>query len=261
VRQTAIATLTAWGVLLTGCGAAAPQTEQSQPVPSSERLSSKHPSSEQSAIPAPRLALHTNTARPAQAMLDIPVIAQNPELKNGCEVTSLAMLLQHAGHSVDKMTLARQVKKDPERIVQQNGDIKKWGDPAEGFVGDMTGKKKGFAVYNKPLEELLRHYMGERTVNLTGESYETLLDSVAAGYPVVIWATGDFTPPTEWEYWDSDGKQIVVPFDEHAVLLVGYDETYAYVNDPLTVKKQRRVAHQALKNSWEALGKQAVTYR
>nr|WP_231504265.1 C39 family peptidase [Brevibacillus borstelensis] len=159
------------------------------------------------------------------------------------------------------MTLARQVKKDPEPIVQQNGDIKKWGDPAEGFVGDMTGKKKGFAVYNKPLEELLRHYMGERTVNLTGESYETLLDSVAAGYPVVIWATGDFTPPTEWEYWDSDGKQIVVPFYEHAVLLVGYDETYAYVNDPLTVKKQRRVAHQALKNSWEALGKQAVTYR
>ncbi|MEJ8544442.1 C39 family peptidase [Brevibacillus borstelensis] len=261
MRQKAITILAAWGILLAGCGAAAPETEKFQPVPRNEQQSSQEQNSEQSAIPVPRLTLQTNTATPSKAMLDVPIIAQNPELKNGCEVTSLAMLLRHSGHPVDKMTLARQVKKDPEPIVQQNGDIQKWGDPAEGFVGDMTGKKKGFAVYNKPLEELLRRYLGERTVNLTGASYETLLDSVAAGFPVVIWATGDFTPPTEWEYWDSDGKQIVVPFDEHAVLLVGYDKTHAYVNDPLTARKQRRVAHSALKNSWEALGKQAITYR
>ncbi|MFS0552917.1 hypothetical protein [Brevibacillus sp. 179-C9.3 HS] len=47
--------------------------------------------------------------------------------------------------------------------------------------------------------------------------------------------------PTEWESWYKDGKKVVAPFDEHAVLLVGYDETYAYVNDPLTGIKQRRV--------------------
>jgi uncharacterized protein YvpB len=200
-------------------------------------------------------------ARPARRMLDVPLIKQNPELKYGCEVTSLAMLLRYAGHDVDKLTLARQVRKDKEPLVQHNGNIKQWGDPNKGFVGDMTGKRKGFAVYNKPLEELMRRYMGERTRNLTGKPFDALLDSVAAGKPVVIWATGDFTLPTEWESWHKDGKKIVAPFDEHVVLLVGYDSSYVYVNDPLSGVKQQRVSRQAMKKSWEALGKQALSYR
>lgn len=199
-------------------------------------------------------------ARPAKMILDVPIISQKPELKYGCEVTSLAMLLQYAGQNVDKQLLAEQVKKDPEPLVQTNGDIKEWGDPNKGFVGDITGARKGFAVYNKPLEELLRRYMGERTVNLTGGSYQALLDSVAAGHPVVVWTTGDFRLPTEWESWYKDGKKVVAPFDEHAVLLVGYDEKYAYVNDPLTGVKQRQVPHTSMKTSWEALGKQALSY-
>jgi uncharacterized protein YvpB len=39
------------------------------------------------------------------------------------------------------------------------------------------------------------------------------------------------------------------------------NQRYAYVNDPLSGDKQRRVSHQALKRSWEALGRQAITYR
>lgn len=198
---------------------------------------------------------------PQRKMIDVPIIKQHPELKYGCEVTSLAMLLRHAGYDVDKLTLARQVKKDPEPLVQKNGDITEWGDPNKGFVGDMTGKRKGFAVYNKPLEQLMRQYMGDRTENLTGQPFASLIRSVAEGKPVVVWATGDFTMPTEWESWRKDGKKIVAPFDEHVVLLVGYDPAYVYVNDPLSGVKQQRVTREALKKSWEALGKQALSYR
>jgi uncharacterized protein YvpB len=237
-------------------GCTAPQAGERTPPPRVQSAPAPEQSPYAGASPAA-----PQPPRPTNMILDVPIISQKPELKNGCEVTSLAMLLRYAGRDVDKLTLARQVKKDPEPLVQKNGDIKEWGDPNKGFVGDMTGKRKGFAVYNKPLEELLRRYMGERTVNLTGRTYQALLDSVAARRPVVIWTTGDFTLPTEWERWHKDGRPIAAPFDEHVVLLVGYDQRYAYVNDPLSGDKQRRVSHQALKRSWEALGRQAITYR
>ncbi|MDF2792158.1 MAG: hypothetical protein K0S80_5260, partial [Neobacillus sp.] len=48
-------------------------------------------------------------------IVDVPHIQQMPELQRGCEVTSLAMLLQYAGVSVDKMTLASEITTIPFR--------------------------------------------------------------------------------------------------------------------------------------------------
>jgi hypothetical protein len=48
---------------------------------------------------------------PRVGLIDVPIACQLPQLKNGCEVTSLSMLLGWAGVHVDKMTLAAQVAK------------------------------------------------------------------------------------------------------------------------------------------------------
>src|SRR5574342_673296 len=100
-------------------------------------------------------------------MMDVPLINQNPELKYGCEVTSLTMMLNYAGVKVNKMELYRKVKKDGDPIRRSNnGDILRWGNPHEGFVGDMTGRNAGYAVFDKPIERLVNEYLPGRAVNL-----------------------------------------------------------------------------------------------
>ncbi|MNJ01113.1 hypothetical protein D3C73_1606400 [compost metagenome] len=47
---------------------------------------------------------------------------------------------------------------------------------------------------------------------------------------------------------------------EHAVLLVGYDDQYVYVNDPWTGKKQFAVDRQQFLETWDVMGRQALSY-
>jgi uncharacterized protein YvpB len=206
---------------------------------------------------------HNSTVQsaPKKVILDVPIIAQNPELKYGCEVTSLTMLLQYAGVQVNKMRLADELPKDNDPVVKtKSGNITRWGDPHDGFVGDITGRNMGYAVFDKPMEKLMRRYLPDRTVNLTGQSFDSVLQQVKKGKPVVVWTTGDFKLPDRWESWKHGSEQIQTPLDLHAVVLVGYDADHLYVNDPLTGKKAHKINRKSFIDSWIALGKQALSY-
>ena len=195
-----------------------------------------------------------------EIILDVPLIKQNPELKFGCEVTSTAMMLQYAGVSVNKMELYHKVKKDPDPLVESNGNIMSWGNPADGFVGDMTGKAKGYAVFDQPIEALINEYLDGKAINLSNQPFSTLLTHVGKGFPIVIWTTGDYKLPNRWESWDHQGNTIKTPLDLHVVVLVGYDQENVYLNDPLSGVKQAKVDKNQFIQSWEALEKRAVSY-
>jgi uncharacterized protein YvpB len=199
---------------------------------------------------------------PASQLLNVPLIKQNPELRYGCEVTSLAMMLQFAGANTDKMVLFQKVKKDLDPIQRSGtGDIIRWGNPNDGFVGDMTGRRAGYAVFDKPMEELVNSYLPGRAVNLTNRSFDEVLNHVAKGYPVVVWTTGDYRLPDRWESWYHGNQLIKTPLDLHAVVLVGYDQTSVYLNDPLSGRKQVRVNKQQFNSSWHALQSRAISYQ
>jgi len=196
-----------------------------------------------------------------KVLLDVPLIKQNPELKYGCEITSVTMLLQYAGVNVNKMQLYKEVEKDTDKIKKAaNGDILNWGDPNEGFVGDMTGRSSGYAVFDKPIVDLVEKYLPNRSVNLTGYSFQETLQQVNDGKPVVVWTTGDYLQPNRWEEWEHNNKTIKTPLDLHAVVLVGYDDKNVYVNDPLSGKKQHQVSKNTFIKSWQALKKRSVSY-
>lgn len=197
-----------------------------------------------------------------KVMLNVPLIRQNPELKYGCEVTSLAMMLNYSGAGTNKMKLFQEIKKDPDPLKRSpKGDILSWGNPAEGFVGDMTGRYAGYAVFDKPMMDLINHYLPGRGYNLTGKNFEEVLAHVSAGYPVVVWTTGDYKLPDRWESWTHGNQVIKTPLDLHAVVLVGYEGNTVYINDPLSGRKQVPVNKQRFIGTWKAMQSRAVSYK
>lgn len=195
-------------------------------------------------------------------LINVPLVRQNPELKYGCEVTSLAMMLKYAGADTNKMKLFREIKKDPDPLKRSSrGDILSWGNPAEGFVGDMTGRHAGYAVFDKPMVDLINRYLPGRAVNLTGKNFDEVLTHVSKGYPVVIWTTGDYRMPDRWESWTHGNEVIKTPLDLHAVVLVGYADNSVYLNDPLSGRKQVSVNKQRFIRTWKAMQSRAVSYK
>ncbi len=190
---------------------------------------------------------------PKSKLLDVPLINQfaEPHLYKGCEVTSLAMILNHHGVKVTKNELAAKVKTVP--FEYQN---KKKGNPHVGFVGNMEDGP-GLSVYNEPIFDLAKEYVGEKVVNLTNRPFEELLRKVGSGTPVWVITTSKFTPGAQFEKWDTLQGTIFVTFKVHSVVITGYDEQSIYVNDPFGVKN-KKVDRKNFMLAWEEMGSQAI---
>ncbi|KZE64132.1 hypothetical protein AWM68_13580 [Fictibacillus phosphorivorans] len=202
------------------------------------------------------------TSLPQKVLLSAPLISQLPELPRGCEVTSLAMLLNYAGIKADKMTLAKQVAKDPTPYRKVDDKVY-FGNPNIGFVGDMYDKSKpGYGVYHKPIEALTRKYLGSRVVNLTGKPFTSVTNQLDKKKPVWIIANSWFTklPSTQFQYFYTNQGPVKITYREHSVLVTGYDSQYIYFNDPLTNEKNRKINRTNFVAAWEQMGKQAISY-
>jgi uncharacterized protein YvpB len=191
---------------------------------------------------------------------DVPLIYQMPELERGCEVTSLAMMLGYAGASVDKMTLAEQIKKDPTSFQYQNGTVF-YGNPDTGFVGDIYSfDHSGYGVYHAPIKELAEAYLPGRIVDLTGASLSDVLFMISQDKPVWVVTNTDYEelPDSEWRTWDTPEGEVTITYKEHSVLITGYDDSYIYFNDPLGA--ENKAPRDAFERAWDQIGKQAISY-
>ncbi len=187
---------------------------------------------------------------------------QNPELPRGCEVTSLAMLLQYAGIAADKMTLAHEIEKEPASFVDSDGGIYH-GNPHCGFVGNIyTFNEPGLGVYHGPVEKLMYKYLPGKTIDLTGCCFEDILLFISEGIPVWVLANARFQKldPAEFQTWQTKQGPIEITYRQHAVLLTGYDQQYVYINDPLDAIKNKKVNRDSFQAAWMQMGCQAVSY-
>jgi len=198
---------------------------------------------------------------PKSLLLDIPTINQLPEYKNGCEATSLTMMLNYAGIKVDKQSVVGKIKIDTTPIkYNSSGKIVQWGNPKLGFVGDITGNKPGYSIDPVALLPVINEYLPDKALDLTGCDYSKLESTLLSGRPIVVWVTSNFKDPSISQTWTSGTETINSYYSQHAVLITGIDEDNIYYNDPLTGVKNGKVDKSTFESVWSKMGKKALSY-
>lgn len=186
---------------------------------------------------------------------DVPILSQLPLLPTGCEAVSAAMLLQWLGQDVSISEIANALPKG-DVPSYKNGQLI-GPNPNKEFIGNPFSKK-GFGVYHKPIYDILDSYMPNKFKDITGYSFNDLLEVIDNKQPVLVWATINMSKPSINSIWhDELGNKIIWKVPEHAMVLVGYSKSLVIVNDPLAGKKMYYNKID-FKNYWEYMGSQAI---
>jgi uncharacterized protein YvpB len=196
-----------------------------------------------------------SSSQTEEILLDVPLINQMdyPKLYNGCEVTSLTMLLQFWGINVTKNEVAEKLP----RVSLQSEDGT-MGNPNIGFVGNME-VGPGLGVYHEPIFQIAKTYMNNQLLveDLTKSSFTTILEKVGQGLPVWVITTTKFSPIPSLEYWETPQGPVEITYSMHSVVITGYDHEHLYINDPYGTKN-KKVNKENFIESWEQMGSQAI---
>ena len=189
--------------------------------------------------------------------LNVPLENQMPDLPNGCEVTSLSMLMNYYGIKVSKNELAETIQ----HVDSFTDGGKYRGNPHQGFVGHMTIANAGWCVYNEPLYNVARKYTSH-IENITGSDFLILLKLVSNGHPVMIITTTTFNKVNNMQTWDTNTGKVNVTPSSHACVITGYSKPkkVVYVNNPYGYKNQP-VNWKNLQASYNQQGRQALYIR
>ena len=189
---------------------------------------------------------------------NVPIINQFPELPSGCEATALTMLLNYSGKSITKIEVATNMPKGPLPYYKDDKVI--GPNPSESFIGTPFDAHS-YGIYHEPIVDMIENYMPNRSLNLTGKSFDEILEVVANGNPVMVWASINMIPLSYKSYWQfEDGTFFNWPSNEHAMVIIGYNENNVIINDPYTGRRQN-YNKDIFIHRWTELGNQAVSIK
>ena len=199
----------------------------------------------------------------ASILLPVPQILQNPELPNGCEITSCCEVLHYLGFAPDKCELADHYLP---RSAQWYG-----ADPDEVYMGnphlDDGSPETGYYCFAGPIVQAANAYLAVqgsscRAYDLTGAEEAELASQLQAGNPVIFWATlhfGDIQHDPCGEYDLPGGRRHKVLHTLHCMVLCGMDDQNFVVADPLDFN--RVVPRVQFMKIYRQLGQRAVVIK
>lgn len=187
-------------------------------------------------------------------LLNADCILQLPELPTGCEVTSLAIILNYYGYSIDKLTLADE--------YLPKGEI---GEtcPYEAFVGDPRNDKS-YGAYAPVLVETANLYLETQdsilsAKDITGSTMADIREYLRDGFPVMVWVTVDMKKPKNSAEWHIDGNEYTWIEGEHCIVLIGFTDSTYIAADPL--KGIVEYNKEILTSRFKEMGKQAIVIK
>ena len=164
-------------------------------------------------------------------LLDVDYVSQFPSLPNGCEVTSLATVLNYYGFDISKDTLSRE-------YLPKKGEGK--ANFYYEFVGDPSSRNS-FGCYADAIVTTAENFLFSKDTsltvhNLTGSSFSDLLLKVKNNIPVIVWTAAFLeTEPGYSNEWIVDGEYLIWKTNLHCEVIIGYnlEDKIVIVSDPM----------------------------
>lgn len=175
----------------------------------------------------------------------------------GCESAALTILLNYHQVNVTMDDVVKRLKKGP-KPYYENG-VLYGANPYIEFVGKPSDPGS-YGTYEKAIMEVANYYK-PGIINATGQSLDEILEVVSEGRPVIVWNSMNLAVPYVSRSWihKASGKKIKWIANEHALVVVGFNQNQVIVSDSLNggIKYFNRATFE---NRYKAYGKRALYY-
>lgn len=188
---------------------------------------------------------------PKSVQLNVKNILQNPELPNGCEVTSLAICLNYKGYEVDKTELA-------DNYLPKTSVWNEEYTAEEYYLGNPRSKggaDSGWYCFASCLGKTIDNYNQDKGTsiiygNLTGVDVTQLYEEIDNGNPVIVFGTLRWNTPKAY----SNGYYSNL----HCMVLSGYTDDTVTITDPIYGDKYRTISRITFETVWMQMGSRAL---
>jgi uncharacterized protein YvpB len=153
-----------------------------------------------------------------------------------CEETAMSMALTHQGIYLSQNQILAELGSDRRPQYWDKQGVLHWGDPYVSFVGNVNGVENvtGLQANYTALVRVAQAH-GARIIAAGNISAAAIYAAIAAGHPVVVYATWDWAWHPRHDYVAFDGRRIpyIGPAASHVYAAVGVRSNAVLVNDPI----------------------------
>ena len=211
-----------------------------------------------------------NITVPNEKNLNIKHIPAEYNLSS--QAASLQMALAHYQIEVSQDEILEKIGYSTPLQPQKIGQEVIWGDPTEGFLGNINGifgstqtssieYSTGWGVDSQPVLKVAKNFLENSHILVDG-SISEIKQSIANQHPVIIWHQPNTAKNESLTIKTNQGKKFELK--HHTVsLITGYqeteEETVYFLNDPK--QGQIKLKQSELINQWSKMNRQAIAVK